>query len=107
MRQWNLFLDDHPLVLTPFLMRPLFDWDYDARGLEQTRDLFTSAIYSTGINYLGLPAGVIATGFVDGRPAAVQVVGQRFREDVICDAMDALQARFGVLAHQLWSRDGD
>jgi amidase len=107
MRQWNLFLDEHPLVLTPFLMRPLYDWDYDARGLEQTRDLFASAIYSTGINYLGLPAGVVATGFVEGRPSAVQLVGRRFREDVICDAMEAIQARCGILAHQLWARDGD
>ena len=105
MRDWNLFLHDHPLVLTPFLMRPMYDHDYDARGFEAVKDLFDSAIYSTGINYLGLPAGVIGMDLVADRPAAVQLVGRRYREDVICDAMAAIEARNGVLAHRLWARE--
>ena len=36
MRAWNVFLNDHyPLVLTPFLMRPMYSWNYDARGIER------------------------------------------------------------------------
>lgn len=31
-RAWSVFLDTYPLVLTPFLMRPTFPWDYDARA---------------------------------------------------------------------------
>ncbi len=104
MRDWNLFLDEHPLLLTPFLMRPLYDWNYDAQSRENVDDLFDSAIYSTGINYLGLPAGVIGTGLVDDRPSAVQIVGRRFREDLICDAMEAIEDRNGVLVHQLWNQ---
>ncbi len=107
MRDWSLFLDRYPLVLTPFMMRPMYDHDYDARGLAEVRDLFASAIYSTGINYLGLPAGVIGMDLVDERPAAVQLVGRRYREDVICDALAAIEERNGVLAHRLWARDGD
>lgn len=104
MRDWNLFLDDHPLVITPFLMRPMFDWDYDARGFDEVKDLFDSGIYSTGINYLGLPAGVIGMDLVDDRPAAVQIVGRRFREDLICDALEAIEQRNGVMAYRLWER---
>jgi amidase len=104
MREWNLFLDQYPLVLTPFLMRPTFDWDYDARGFDEVKDLFDSAIYSTGINYLGLPAGVIGMDLVADRPAAVQLVGRRYREDLICDAMEAIEQRNGVLVHRLWDR---
>lgn len=104
MRDWNVFLADYPLVITPFLMRPMYDWDYDSRGLAEVTDLFSSAMYSTGINYLGLPAGVIGMDLVDGRPAAIQIVGQRFREDLICDAMEAIEDRNGVLVEQLWSR---
>ena len=33
------------------------------------RDLFEAAVYSTGVNYLGLPAGVVPIGFADGLPA--------------------------------------
>ncbi len=104
MRDWNRFLVDHPLVITPFLMRPMFDWDYDASGLESVADLFAAAIYSTGINYLGLPAGIIGMDLVDDRPAAVQIVGRYFREDIICDALEAIEAANGVMAHRLWER---
>jgi len=102
-RDWNRFLAEHPLVLTPFLMRPTYDWDYDAQGPEQVRDLFDAAIYSTGINFLGLPAGVIGMDLVAGRPAAVQIVGQRYREDLICEALSAIEGRNGILVHQLWA----
>ena len=105
LREWNLFLDQHPLLVTPFLMRSMYDHDYDARGVAEVKDLFDSAIYSTGINYLGLPAGVIGMDLVGDRPAAVQVIGRRFREDLICDALAAIEDRNGVLAHRLWDRD--
>ena len=64
-RAWSVFLDTYPLVLTPFLMRPTFPWNHDARGFEQTKELFAAGIYSHGINYLGLPAGVVPVGLVD------------------------------------------
>src|SRR5712691_10737633 len=90
-RAWTVFLEQYPLVLTPFLMRPTFPWDYDARGFEETKDLFDAAIYSYGINYLGLPAGVVPVGLVEGLPAGVQIVGRRFREDLILDAMTVVE----------------
>ncbi len=104
-RAWSVFLDAHPLVVTPFLMRPTYAWDYDARGFEQTRELFAAGVYSHGVNYLGLPAGVVPVGFVEGLPAGVQIVGRRFREDLILDAMEAIEQRAGVLARQLWARE--
>jgi amidase len=104
-RAWSVFLEQYPLVLTPFLMRPTFPWNYDAQGYEQTKDLFDASIYSFGINYLGLPAGVVPTGMVDGLPAGVQIVGRRFREDLILDAMDVVEGQVGVLAQTLWARE--
>ena len=106
-REWNVFLDRYPLVLCPFLMRSMYAWDYDAQGFEQVRDLFMSAIYSTGVNYLSLPAGVVPIGFADGRPAGVQIVGRRFREDLILDAMEVVEAATGILSHTLWERESE
>jgi amidase len=103
-RAWNLFLDSYPLVLTPFLMRPTYPWNYDALGLAQTKDLFDAAIYSYGINYLGLPAGFVPVDLVENLPAGVQLVGRRFREDVILDAMAAIEQRTGLLVDRLWAR---
>ena len=105
-RQWSVFLEEHPLVLTPFLMRPMFAWNYDAQGFAQTKDIFDAAIYSYGVNYLGLPAGVVPIGLVDGLPAGVQIVGRRFREDLILDAMQVVESEVGVLAKTLWAREG-
>jgi amidase len=105
MRAWGVFLDAHPLVLTPFLMRPMYPWNYDAQGLAQAKDLFDSAVYSYGINYLALPAGVVPIDLVEDLPAAVQIVGRRFREDTILDAMEAVEQRAGRLVDRLWARN--
>ena len=105
-RAWSVFLDRYPLVLTPFFMRPTFPWNYDAQGFSETKDLFDAAIYSNGINYVGLPAGVVPFGFANGLPAGVQIVGRRFREDLILDAMATIEAEGGVLARTLWAREG-
>ncbi|MEO1060951.1 MAG: amidase [Actinomycetota bacterium] len=104
MRDWNLFLDEYPLVLTPFMVSPMFDWDFDTRGLDEVVHVIDRAKYAFGINYLGLPAGVIAMDLVEERPAGVQLVGRRYREDLICDAMEAIEHRNGVMAHRLWDR---
>ena len=61
-RRWNAFLEKTPLVLTPYFLQPTPDWDCDQRSLAGTRALFDSAIYSTGINWLSLPAGVTPIG---------------------------------------------
>ena len=104
MRTWNVFLEDHPLVLTPYLMRPMYSWNYDALGLEQLRELLDAAVYGYGINYLGLPAGIVPVELIDGLPAGIQIVGRRFREDTILDAMSTIEHRVGRLVNLLWDR---
>jgi amidase len=102
-RQWSVFLEEWPLVLSPFFMRPMYDYDHD-ETYEGARDLFDAMMYSYSINYLGLPAGNIPIGLVAGRPCGVQIIGQRFREDMILDAMQVVEDQVGIMAHQLWER---
>ena len=101
-RAWSVFLDQYPLVLSPFLMRPTYPWNYDAQSEANTHDLFRAAIYSVGVNYLGLPAGVVPVGRAANLPAGVQIIGRRYREDLILDALEAIEARVGVMAKALW-----
>ncbi len=101
---WNILLDDCPLILSPYYLQPTPDWNCDARSFAETQAAFNAAIYSTGLNWLGLPCGIVPTGLVENRPAGVQIIGRRFREDLILDAMEQVEARVGVLTQQLWAR---
>ena len=60
------------------------------------------------MNYVGLPAGCLPTRLAHSeqgpRPINVQIIGQRWREDKIVEAMIAVEARLGTLAGELWAR---
>ena len=102
-RAWTTFLAEYPLVLTPFLPTPPFRWNRDEEGLEGVREVLGSAIWSYSMNYLGLPAGNVPAHFADGLPIGVQIVGRRFREDMILDACEAVERRAGVMAERLFA----
>ncbi|MBM3584602.1 MAG: hypothetical protein FJX36_09330 [Alphaproteobacteria bacterium] len=103
-RAWAVFLAEYPLVLTPFLPRPIFTWNRDEEGAEGVREVLGSAIYSYAMNFMGLPAGIAQAHLADGQPVGVQIVGRRFREDLILDACEAVEARVGVMAERLWAK---
>ena len=44
----------------------LYPWNYDQRGFEQTEDIFRASIWSVGVNYLSLPAGLAPIGLIEG-----------------------------------------
>lgn len=102
-REWNLLLADYPLLLTPYLMRPGYPSDYD-ETFEGVEDLFRCSIYSYGINYIGMPAGNVPVDMVDDMPSGVQLIGQKWREDLILDAMEVIENATGVMTRKLWDR---
>lgn len=103
-REWNLLLADYPLVLTPYLMRPGYRYDYD-ETFEGVKDIFTSSIYSYGVNYIGMPAGFVPVDLVENLPSGVQLIGQKWREDLILDGMEVIEEATGVMTRQLWARE--
>lgn len=107
-RAWSMFQETYPLVLTPFLPQPFFGPDRDAEGAEGVREALGSALYSYSMNFMGLPAGNLPTRIADLseglQPINVQIVGRRWREDMIVDAMQAIEARVPVAHEVLWSR---
>lgn len=109
-REWSLLLAQYPLVVTPFLPHPFFTPGRDAEGAEGLREAIGAAGWSFAMNFIGLPAGNLPTRLSDldrgPVPVGVQIVGQRWREDLVVDAMVAIEERLGGLAEQLWSRMG-
>lgn len=103
-REWNLLLDRYPLVLTPFLPAPTYAWNRDAEGKDGIMEVLGCGIWSFAMNYMGFPAGIISSSMHDEMPVAVQVVGRRFREDMILDALESVETRVGVMARKLFER---
>ncbi len=101
-RQWQLFMQDYPLVLTPFLPMQTPVWNLDE--IEGAKEALGTGIYSFSMNYMGLPAGNIPAAYNDDLPIAVQIVAPRFREDMILDACEAIEQRTGVMAERLFER---
>lgn len=105
-RQWSMFLDRYPLVLTPFLLQPFFTAGRDAEGADGVREALGQALWSFVINFTGLPAGNLPTHIADlptgPQPIGVQIVGRRWREDLIVDAMQAIEAEIPPACATLW-----
>ena len=49
------------------------------------------------VNILGLPSCAVPVGGDDGLPQGVQLIGARFREDLLLDAAQAVEDRAPVL----------
>jgi amidase len=105
-RAWTLFMEDYPLVLTPFLPHPTYGWNRDEEGVEGVIEVLGAGLYSFAMNLMGLPAGIVTANANDGLPVGVQIAGRRFREDLICDALSAVEARVGIMAEVLFAREG-
>ncbi|UWQ90178.1 amidase family protein [Rhodobacteraceae bacterium M382] len=105
-RQWSLFLEDYPLVLTPFLPRPFFKPDRDTEGGEGVHEVLGCAVYSYAMNFLGLPAASVPSRLAhlpQGiQPINIQVVARRWREDMAVDACIAIEDRVGRMCRPLW-----
>ncbi|WP_283193263.1 amidase [Rhizobium sp. AN80A] len=102
-REWLMFLEQYPLLLTPFMLGPVHDWNRDAEGVEGAEDVLGRGQYSYAMNFLGLPAGIVSAHFDGGMPVGVQIVGRRFREDMIIDALEAVEAYAGTVFERLWN----
>ncbi|MEO0773630.1 MAG: amidase family protein [Pseudomonadota bacterium] len=109
-RAWSVFMEDYPLVLSPFMLQPFFAPGRDAEGADGVADALGGAHWSFIMNFLGLPAGNLPTHVADlpqgQQPIGVQIAGRRWREDLIVDAMVAIEARIPPVCAQLWDRMG-
>ena len=107
-RAWSLFFEKYPLVLTPFMLKPFFSPGRDAQGPEGVRDALVGAHWSFIMNFLGLPAGNLPTHIAelpDGPiPIGVQIAGRRWREDLVVDAMQAIETVIPPTCNHLWRR---
>jgi len=105
-RLWAGFMQKHPLLLMPVSGETPMPQNDDLQGSPRVKSMLDAQAPLYIINHLGLPAAAVPTGLVDGVPMGVQIVGQAFREDLCLDAAQAIEDQVGILAEQLWAREG-
>jgi len=104
LREWSLFLEKCPILVCPLSLDPPWRPDFDLEGRKNVERVFDALCYAGSMNLLGLPAAFVPTGLDAGTPRGVQIVGQRYREDMVLDAAEAIERKAGILAPRLWER---
>jgi aspartyl-tRNA(Asn)/glutamyl-tRNA(Gln) amidotransferase subunit A len=87
-RGWATFFEEYDLLLTPMMQVPPFEigvsgpTEIDGRPVDPFFDDWSNLCYPA--NLTGQPAASTPIGFTpDGLPAGMQIIGRRFRDDVV------------------------
>jgi len=95
-RAWSLFFQQYPLVLGPVATIQPFTVGFDL-GAAGVRAMLTAQRLVVIPNLLGLPTAVVPVGLDAGLSQGVQIIGDRYREDLCLDAAQAIEERLGVV----------
>jgi amidase len=91
-RKWMLFLEEYPVVLLPVSAELPFPDGLDLQGDAALKHVLEAQITQTGLPLMGLPGLVVSTGMVGTAPVGVQIIAQRYREDLCLLAGEAIEA---------------
>lgn len=91
-REWGLFLAEHPVLILPVSAELPFDDGADLLGDDAFHRVWETNLVQTGLPLTGLPGLTVTTGLAGRKPVGVQLVGSRYREDVLLAAGEAIEA---------------
>jgi amidase len=101
-RAWSLFMEKYPLVIGPNSGDLPFEVGFDCKDVETLRHVLDAQALMTVVNMLGLPSAAVPVGTTaapdapQGLPLGVQIIAQRFREDMALDAAEIVEAVHGI-----------
>jgi amidase len=99
LREWQMFLDRHPVLICPISGEPPFP---DLLDLVDFPRVIEAQLTQVGLPLMGLPGMSVFTGFGEsdaGRvPLGAQLIAGRYREDILLDAAEAIEARGDAIA---------
>jgi amidase len=101
LREWIAFQERYPLALCPVSLQKPIAPGADLGGAATVREVFDPCLYLSTMNLLGLPGVVVPVARVGRVPLGVQLVGQRYREDLCLDAAEAIERATGVMTDSL------
>lgn len=92
-REWSEFFAQHPVLLTANSWERQFPIDDDQRSPERMGEILRAQSPLLGTAMLGLPGLSIPVGVTDRLPTGVQLVADRFREDLLVEAGQLIEDR--------------
>lgn len=95
MREWDMFLQDYPVLICPVSGTLPFDQQQDVQSPEGFAALFEAQLTQRAVPTLGVPSLAVAMGETGGRPNGVQLIGPRLREDILLAAGAVIEAASG------------
>jgi len=84
-REWALFLEKYPVILSPVYAGAIPAPDFDIRDENGFLSFMNNSRMVFMANFLGLPAVSLPVGVIKGLPVSVQLISGRFREDLCLD----------------------
>jgi len=109
-REWSLFMDEYPLIISNLIPTTFFYPDRDAEGAAGVTEVLGAALWSYSVNFIGHPAGIVPTHIsytkTGATPIGIQIIGQRWREDTVVSALIAIEKHCGTIYEKLWKQLG-
>jgi amidase len=93
MRDWEIFLQQYPVLLCPVSAEAPFPDQLDVQSVESFQRVLEAQMTQIGLPLMGMPAISVATSGAAANPMGVQLVAARFREDILFNAASAIAAR--------------
>ncbi len=94
-REWQMFLQEYPVCLLPVSAEPAFPDHLDVTSEVGFDRVLEAQLTQVALPYFGVPALTVSTGLSGTAPVGVQLVGPRYREDLLFDAGNVIE-RAGV-----------
>ena len=91
-RAWQVFLEDYPVVLCPVSGELPFDQQLDVQSEAAFARVYEAQLTQRALPAIGMPGLTVATGTARGRPVGVQLIGPRYREDILLAAGRDIEA---------------
>jgi amidase len=92
-RGWQLFLNRYAVLLIPVSAELPFPDQLDLQGNSAFQRVWDAQFLLRATPALGLPILTVSTGLVGHTPVGVQIVANRFREDLCLRAGEEIEAR--------------
>ena len=90
-REWQMFMQKYPVLICPVSGQLPFAQQQDVSSEGAFEAIMESQLPQLALPTLGLPGLTVSTGLVGNTPVGVQLIGGRYREDVLLAAGTAIE----------------